>query len=61
MKTSGLWTHCTRDINLLLVVDGFGIKYVDVKDINHLFSALQDKYDITVDWTGHKYCGLTFD
>jgi hypothetical protein len=56
--TPGLWKHHTRDITFLLVVDDFGIKYTNRKDVEHLLNALQDAYKITVDWDGERYCGL---
>ena len=56
--TPGLWKHETREIAFLLVVDDFGIKYTDKRDVEHLLSALQDAYKISVDWDGERYCGL---
>jgi hypothetical protein len=56
--TPGLWKHETRDIAFLLVVDDFGIKYTDKRDVEHLLSALRDAYKISVDWEGERYCGL---
>ena len=57
--TQGLCTHTDRDINYTLVVDDFGIKYTHKKDSDHLISALQAEYDLTQDWTGGLYCGIT--
>ena len=31
----GLWYHKTRNIMFTLVVDHFGVKYVDKKDVDH--------------------------
>lgn len=56
--TPGLWKHDTRDISFLLVVDDFGIKYTDRRDAEHLLSALQDAYKVSIDWDGERYCGL---
>ena len=50
--TQGLWTHTVIDIHFTLVVDEFGIKYIHKKDVYHLISALQTKYEVTQDWTG---------
>ena len=36
-RTPGLWLHKTRPISFTLVVDDFGVKYMNKKDINHLF------------------------
>jgi hypothetical protein len=51
--THGLWTHNTRPISFLLVVDDFGVKYVDREH--------KKKYNISSDWNGGSYCGLTLD
>jgi hypothetical protein len=42
-------------------VDDFGVKYVRKGDVDHLISILKKSYDITEDWTGSKYIGLTLD
>ena len=34
------YIHKHRDINFILVVDEFGIKYRNKKDVDHLISAL---------------------
>ena len=44
--TQGLWTHTERDINFTLVVDNYGIKYTHKKDVDHLISSLQAKYEV---------------
>ena len=59
--TPGLWKHISRPIQFSLVVDDFGVKYVDKKDAEHLIAALKDSYEISVDWEGTLYCGLTLD
>ena len=60
-KTNGLWRHETRPISFTLVVDNFGVSYVDRKDAEHLEAALKDHYPMTIDWTGDKYIGITLD
>jgi len=57
--TRGLWRHDTRNIQFVLVVDDFGIKYVHDEDKTHLLNALRNRYKISVDETGANYCGLT--
>ena len=56
--TPGLWKHNTRDISFLLVVDDFGVKYTDRRDVEHLLEALQTAYKVSIDWDGERYCGL---
>ena len=60
-QTPGLWKHKWRPICFSLVVDDFGVKYVGEAHANHLIQALKKDYDISEDWKGQKYCGLTLD
>jgi hypothetical protein len=57
----GLWTHETRPISFTLVVDDFGVKYTGKEHAMHLISILKQHYEISEDWTGSKYIGITFD
>ena len=57
----GIWKHKTRATKFCLCVDDFGIKYNSLDDANHLLDALRKHYQISVDWTGKNYCGLTID
>jgi hypothetical protein len=59
--TPGLWKHSTRPTKFTLAVDDFGIKYFQKADAEHLISALQDKYQLTQDWSGNNYLGMTLD
>ena len=45
--TPGLWKHVSRPIAFTLVVDDFGVKYVNKKNANHLFATLKGKYKIS--------------
>jgi len=38
--TPGLWTHTTRDIHFILVVDNFVICYTMQMDVDHLLTTL---------------------
>ena len=42
----GLWKHKTRDIQFVLVVDDFGIKYTKKDDLDHLIKLLKSHYDV---------------
>jgi hypothetical protein len=55
-NTPGRFLHDTHP-----VVDDFGIKYVGHEHADHLIQCLQSIYEITTDWSGTKYCGLTLD
>ena len=36
----------------VLIVDDFGIQYVDKRHAEHLLTALQLHYSVTTDWAG---------
>jgi hypothetical protein len=57
----GLWTHDTRPISFSLVVGDFGVKYVGREHAEHLMACIRKKYNISSDWNGSAYCGLTLD
>jgi hypothetical protein len=59
--TTGLWTHDWRPISFSLVVYDFGVKCVGKEHANHLVNAIKEHYDVTEDWEGKRYLGLTFD
>ena len=54
----GLWKHETRPIVFTLVVDDFGVTYVNKEDAEHLMPVLQQDYDVTEDWEGERYIGM---
>jgi hypothetical protein len=58
-NTPGLWRHVTRPIQFTLVVDDFGVQYVDKEHAEHLIDALEADYTVSKDWTGGLYCGIT--
>jgi hypothetical protein len=57
----GLRTHKTWPISFKLVVDDFGVKYVEREHAMHLISILKQHNKISEDWTGTKYIKITFD
>ncbi len=57
----GLWKHQTQAITFCLVVDNFAIKYTRKEDVDHLLNALKKDDEVTEDWTGKKYLGLTIE
>jgi hypothetical protein len=59
--THGLWTHDTRPISFSLVVDDFGVKYVCREHAEHLMACIKKSYNISSDWNGRAYCGLTLE
>jgi hypothetical protein len=57
--TPGLYAHKTRPIAFSLVVDNFGIKYVNKEDMDHLIATVEKRYPIEVDWKAEYYLGIT--
>ena len=57
----GFWKHKWRPIQFSLVVDDFGVKYEGEEHAQHLMNALKNDYEISEDWEGEKYIGLTID
>ena len=43
----------------MLVVDDFGVKYTGKEHALHLAAALKENYDITTDWTGSLFIGIS--
>ncbi len=58
-STPCLYRHATRPIAFTLVVDDFAIKYRDIHDAEHLLQAIREGYDLTTDWSGAKYLGMS--
>jgi hypothetical protein len=57
--TQGLWLHKTRSTAFTLVVDEFSVKYMGKDNAHHLRNALLRHYEITTDWGGTLYSGMT--
>ena len=56
--TPGLWRHKWLPIQLVLIVDDFGIKYVGKQHALHLLKILDQQYEITADWEGVRFVGI---
>jgi hypothetical protein len=61
--THGLWKHDNHlfSFSLSLVVDDFGVKYVGREHAEHLMECIKKNYNISSDWNGSAYCGLTLE
>jgi hypothetical protein len=57
--TPGLWLHQTRPISFILVVDDLAVKYVGKQHVEHLWNALLRTCELTKDWAGTVYSGIT--
>ena len=56
-----LFKHHSLPIFFVLTVDDFGVKYNDKADAQHLIDTLSPHYDLTIDWEGKKYLGMTIE
>jgi hypothetical protein len=59
--TRGLWRHTTKPTTFVLCVDDFGVKYFSKPGAQPLIGAITAHYELTIDWSGALYCGLTLD
>jgi hypothetical protein len=57
--TPGLWIHKTGPIAFSLIVDDLAVKYVGKQHTDHLSGALLRSYELTADWEGKLYSGMT--
>ena len=60
-NTPGLSRHETRPISFTLVVDNFGVKYVNKEDVDHLIASIKTIYSLTEDWTENLCCGIALE
>lgn len=56
-----LWKHKTKKIQFALVVEDFGIKYIQDADLGHLVKTLEQYYDVTLNKTGQEYVIINLD
>jgi hypothetical protein len=57
----GFWKHKTKSIQFVLVVDDFGIKYINKDDLDHLIQTLEKYYDVAVDLDGKEFVKIELD
>jgi len=57
----GLWKHKTKTIQFVLVVDDFGIKYINKDDLDHLVRTLEKYYEVAVDLDGKEFVKIELD
>ena len=57
----GYWTHEWRPVQFALVVDDFGVKFCGKEHADHLMIVLKQNYEVTEDWEGEKFIGITLD
>ena len=56
--TPGIWRHKWCPILFCLIVDDFGIEYVDKCHADHLNDILLENDEITQDWSGSRFAGI---
>jgi hypothetical protein len=56
-----LWKQKTRNIQFVLVVDDFGIKYLKKEDLDHLINSLSKYYEVKVDLDGKEFVKIELD
>ena len=56
--TPGLWQHKWRPVQFCLIVDDFGVKYVDIVHFNHFHKTLKKSHEVTVNMKGDKIAGI---
>ena len=55
----GIWLHDTKPISFTLIVDNFGVKYINKQDAQDLMAILNTHYEaVTEDWKGTVYAGI---
>jgi hypothetical protein len=57
--TPGLWLHKTRPISFSLNLEDFPAKYMGKQHAEHLRNTLLYSYELTTDWEGNIYYGMT--
>jgi hypothetical protein len=60
-NTPGLWPQESKPITFTIVIDNFGVKYVNKANVDHLLSSITQMYKLTKDWTGNLYHGITLN
>ena len=50
-----------KPIIFVVVVDDFGVKYEGKQNANHLVDKLTNHYEISIDWAGKLFCGVSLN
>ena len=45
----GFWTHDSRPVQFTLVVENFGVKYLDEYHVIHLKNPIEENYTVTTE------------
>jgi hypothetical protein len=55
------WKHKTKKIQYVLVVDDFGIKYINRNDLDCLIATLEKHNDVAVNLKGKEFIKIELD
>ena len=44
-----------------LVMDDFGVKCEGIQQAKHLQNSFEHHYEVSLDWEGRLFCGITLD
>ena len=61
LHTPGYWRHIWKPISWTIIVDDFGIKYTNKKDIEELLTIMGKWYTMKIDWQGKSFGGITLE
>jgi hypothetical protein len=50
-----------QSISFMLAVDNFGVKYINIKDVEHLIASFKKTCKLTKVWSGNLYCNITLE
>ena len=59
--TPGLWRHVWMPITFVVVVDDFGVKSEGKQNAKYLIDTLTNHYEISIDWAGKLFCGVSLN
>ncbi len=61
VNTPVLWQHESQPLTFTLLVDDFGVKFVNKNNVDHLISTTSTMYKLTEYWTGNLYCSIMLE
>ena len=59
VSTPGLWCHKWQPLQLCLIVDNFGVKYVGIEHFNYLLDLLKKFHGVQFNMDGNKFAGIS--
>ena len=56
--TPGLWWHTCRPIQFLLIVDDFGVEYIEKQHAENLSNVFTKYHEISREWESKNFSGI---